>query len=216
MSERSKDPGNDLDGPGTNLEQKASYDQEADRVVSARQQAGHAARAQAEEQLKRLNYVRQAEPSKPQNAEPFPAIVGVLAARGWAVFPLDGKIPFKGSSGFKDATTDLAQLRRSWTGHPGANWGIATGRVSGIVVLDTDGLAGERALRDLLGGDPPATLMIETARGHHYYFKYPPGTFPTLAAEALGPKLDTKGDVGRGRAARAPGSHRGSCPARRA
>ena len=47
MSESSKDPANDLDGPGTELEQEASYDQEADRVVSARQQAGHAARTQA-------------------------------------------------------------------------------------------------------------------------------------------------------------------------
>ena len=113
MSESSKDPANDLDGPGTELEQEASYDQEADRVVSARQQAGHAARTQAEEQLSRLNYAWQAEPSKPPNVEPFPAIVGALAARGWAVFPLDGKIPFKGSRGFKDATTDLVQLRVS-------------------------------------------------------------------------------------------------------
>ena len=173
------------------------YDREVDILVQTRQLDERAAREEAARKLARLPHTLLTIPGEQPEGEPFPAIVGALALRrGWAVFPLDGKIPFKGSRGFKDATTDLTRLRRAWIEHPGANWGIASGKTSGIVVLDTDGLEGERALRDLLGGDPPATLMIETARGHHYYFKYPVGGFPTLAAEALGPKLDTKADGG--------------------
>src|SRR5947208_6123051 len=152
MSEGSKDPLNDLDGPSAGLEQKPSYDPEADRKAIANQQVEYAARSEAEERLEQLPYARQREPTEPHDTEPFPAIVGALALRrGWAVFPLDGKIPLKGWRGFKDATTDLGQLRRWWSQHPNANWGIATGKVSGIVVLDTDGLDGERALRGLLG-----------------------------------------------------------------
>ncbi len=172
------------------------YDREVDIVTQGRQVVEREARAQAARKLEALPHEVLTAPYDPTEGEPFPPIVGALAKRGWAVFPLDGKIPFGGSRGFKDATTDLAQLRRFWTQHPGANWGIATGRTSGIVVLDTDGLAGERALRDLLAGNPPTTLMIETARGSHYYFKYPRNGFPRLAPQALGPKLDTKADGG--------------------
>ena len=40
------------------------------------------------------------------------------ARMGWPVFPLNGKIPFKGSHGVKDATTDLDQIRKWWRQHP--------------------------------------------------------------------------------------------------
>jgi len=182
--------------PTPETEAGVPYDGEADRKAMHRQARESAGRQEAEDRLSQLKYSLQATPTAPSDFEPFPAIVGELALhRGWAVFPLHGKIPFKGSRGFKDATTDVGQLRRWWTEHPDANWGIATGRVSGIVVLDTDGWDGELLLRKYLSG-PPETLMIEAARGHHYYFKYPSSGFPKLAAEALGPKLDTKGDGG--------------------
>src|SRR5947209_3889544 len=115
MTKVSSDPPTpDPDGPVRDLEAEAASGSEADRRAMQRQLAEHAARSQAEDHLGRLSYAWQAEPSQPPNAEPFPAIVGALAARGWAIFPLDGKIPFKGSHGFKDATKDLAQLRLAW------------------------------------------------------------------------------------------------------
>ena len=68
------------------------------------------------------------------------------AARGWPVFPLSpgSKIPFKGSDGFKSATTDLEQVRSWWTEHPDANIGFAAGSVAEI--LDVDGIDGADAL----------------------------------------------------------------------
>jgi len=61
------------------------------------------------------------------------------AARGWAVHPL---VPFAKTPltahGFKDASTDVGQITRWWTATPDANIGVATGKISGITVLDWD------------------------------------------------------------------------------
>src|SRR5258708_38475438 len=60
------------------------------------------------------------------------------ARYGWPGFPLTGKIPFKDSRGYKDATTDALQIQAMWSMHPTANIGLATGAVSGVIVLDID------------------------------------------------------------------------------
>src|SRR5262245_23651589 len=75
------------------------------------------------------------------------------AARGWRVFPCHtptkdgcscrqacsrtGKHP-RTKNGLKDATTDTATIQRWWQQWPQANIAIATGAVSGLVVLDED------------------------------------------------------------------------------
>ena len=74
------------------------------------------------------------------------------AARGWPVFPLKprDKVPAipktEGGSGFYDATTDPAVIRRWWERWPDANVGLATGAAAGFVVLDVDGPEGEASL----------------------------------------------------------------------
>ena len=81
-----------------------------------------------------------------------------FAARGWPVFPCHTPTPGGGCScrqacgrvgkhprtkhGLKDATTDEATICRWWTMWPQANIGIATGAVSGLVVLDEDSYKG--------------------------------------------------------------------------
>ena len=70
------------------------------------------------------------------------------AERGWAVFPCQGKHPLT-KHGCKDATTDAAALRRLWQRFPPPNIGLATGKASGIWVLDVDGPAGEATLAEL-------------------------------------------------------------------
>lgn len=66
-----------------------------------------------------------------------PAAVA-YAELGWPIFPLmpGDKIPFPGSRGFKDATTDVDTVRRWWTKAPTCNIGVATGHV--FDVLDVD------------------------------------------------------------------------------
>ena len=103
------------------------------------------------------------------------------AARGWAVFPLaEGqKVPaVKG--GFKVATTDPEQIKAAWGHRPNFNIGIATGEVSGgLVVIDVDvdpdkGEDGMERLRtwEITNGDLPETVCAETGRGGmHLLFK---------------------------------------------
>ncbi len=48
------------------------------------------------------------------------------------------KVPFKGSHGFYDATSDLEVIFEWWSNEPDANIGIVSGHSSRIVVLDVD------------------------------------------------------------------------------
>src|SRR5579859_4767536 len=114
------------------------------------------------------------------------------AGRGWPVFPLDGKVPLKGSHGHHDATTNKHLIRKWWRHHPRSNIGIALGKTSGLLIVDTDSRKGEAALKTLLGGKRPRTLTVRTGRGHHRYFKYPEGV--TIRRKVrLRPDLDLLG-----------------------
>jgi hypothetical protein len=96
-----------------------------------------------------------------------------LAGRGWPIFRLSAhKVPFKGSHGHLDATTDAGQITRWWTEKPAANIGMACGR---IVVIDPDGptaLARLAAIGAPHGGWP-RTLTAKTPRGIHLYYWAP-------------------------------------------
>src|SRR5215471_15014444 len=122
----------------------------------------------------------------------------LYAQSGWPVFPLHGKIPFKNSHGHLDATTDLDQLRQWWNAHPAANIGLATGEVSGVIVVDMDPKHGGyesfkhlQAAHEML----PPTRTSRTAHGGlHLYFQHPgDGEYPNSAG-VLGLGLDTRGD----------------------
>jgi hypothetical protein len=120
------------------------------------------------------------------------------ANQGYAVFPLkpNTKIPFEETHGFKDATKDPETIRRWWTEWPEANVGVATGRISGIVVLDIDrkhGIDGTVSAAEL---DLPKTLTIRTpSGGFHLFFKAPTGT---IVPRRIGvkPGLDILGEGG--------------------
>lgn len=73
------------------------------------------------------------------------------ASVGWPVFPLTvgGKTPAT-RNGFKDATTDLAQIRSWWSTAP-YNIGTPTGL--SFDVIDIDGPEGFRSLADLWHSD---------------------------------------------------------------
>lgn len=94
-----------------------------------------------------------------------------LARLGFAVFPLapNTKMPTKGSSGVKDATTDSGAIKRLFTtvGKP-FNIGIALGQISGIVCIDLDRNHG--ATDDDLKR-VPRTVTVKTRNGYHVYYK---------------------------------------------
>jgi hypothetical protein len=119
------------------------------------------------------------------------------ASRGLAVFPCSSgtKIPFAGSAGCKDATTDEATIRSWWEKTPGANVAIATGSVSGIYVVDIDAASSEIMPR------LPETWIARTrGGGWHYVYALPEGVrLPNTAKSspnAISPDADTRGEGG--------------------
>jgi hypothetical protein len=82
-------------------------------------------------------------------------------------------------NGVKDATTDLATVQAWWTRYPQANIGIACGKISGIIVVDLDGEAGEATLarlKETRGARPQDSgWQVITGRGRHLYYKYTEG-----------------------------------------
>ena len=121
-----------------------------------------------------------------------------LAARNWAVLPLDGKIPFKGTRGVLDATTDVTIVAELWgVRYRGANIGA---RVPiAMFVIDVDprngGLESLAALEEKVGPFPTTMRTISGRRdgGCHYFFRRPPGK---LSGAKLGPGIDLKSNTG--------------------
>ena len=114
------------------------------------------------------------------------------AQRGWAVLPLKpcDKVPIT-QHGVKDATTDVETIRRWWSTQPTANVGIATGTVSGFIVLDVDGAEGRQSLD---GRAIPPTVVAKTGKGMHYLFAHPGGKVRNFVRRL--PGLDLRGDGG--------------------
>ncbi|MBV9180436.1 MAG: bifunctional DNA primase/polymerase [Acidobacteria bacterium] len=116
------------------------------------------------------------------------------AARGHRVFPLyeilNGQCGCGRSCGTKPgkhphikewttrATTEEAKIWSWWSKWPTAGIGIATGTLSGLVIVDRDSAEG-RAWLEEFGcehGALPVTVSVSTGReggGDHFYFGYP-------------------------------------------
>lgn len=100
------------------------------------------------------------------------------AEMGFSVFPLKprSKAPAT-ENGFKNATTDKARIANWWDSHPDSNIGIATGAMSGgLVVIDLDsheekGINGYEALKEWQreNGDLPDTWMSVTGSGGYHW-----------------------------------------------
>ena len=99
------------------------------------------------------------------------------AGRGWKVLALvaGSKIParhFMQEHGVLDATDNPIHIRQIWDDLPEANIGIATGKASGITVLDLDSEEAKIAMAQISDTQPPVTYGVKTPRGWHIYFKY--------------------------------------------
>lgn len=115
------------------------------------------------------------------------------AGAGWAVFPLNGKIPaIRGGRGVLDATTDLEQIKAWWDRYPDANVGVRV--PENMVVLDVDGPnrrphpgKGLEALAraEAEHGHLPSTLtQITGSGGLHLVFKRPSGKLSKVGLPA--------------------------------
>lgn len=119
-----------------------------------------------------------------------------LLKRGYSVIPLAAgdKTPARGIKlktyqGERRATEE--EILGWFKGDPLPNVGIATGKISGLFVLDCDS---EQAYEDAALRGLPVTMTVKTARGYHLYFTYP--QMPVGNRVGLLPGCDIRGDGG--------------------
>jgi bifunctional DNA primase/polymerase-like protein/uncharacterized protein DUF5906/CHC2-type zinc finger protein len=154
--------------------------------------------------------IRSSESKKP--LRPVSLLLTALqyAKQGWAVLPLHsaangkcschkescrtpGKHP-RTINGVNDATKEESTIREWWTQWPDANIGLATGKVSGRVVLDIDvkkGKQGDVSLQNLVKQHQalPETLQAQTPTGgYHFVFKAP--AVPMGSPNGVRPGID--------------------------
>jgi hypothetical protein len=120
--------------------------------------------------------------------------------RGYNVVPkkaTDLRHPGVKWAPYQNQLVTLAELQR-WKPLFANGVGFITGAVSGIIVIDTDGSAGETILKEFATefGALPRTLVIRSGsgRGFHRHFKHPGCRVTTVANTSI--KLDIKGDGG--------------------
>jgi hypothetical protein len=140
----------------------------------------------------------------------------LYAYRGWAILPLYGirnggcrcpegkKCTEPGSHprmkrGLKAATTDLITIKHWWNRWPSANIGIATGKISGIIVITVEprngGNESLQAAKKKLGA-LPITLKANTGgNGRHRIFQHPKTAVRTdTCGKLLGRGVDVLSD----------------------
>jgi putative DNA primase/helicase len=117
--------------------------------------------------------------------------------RDMPVVPLQqrGKKPITGY-GSRSPIVTLRQAHTVFLAQPELNYGVVTGSVSRLLVIDVDGEPGKRSLRKLVkaNGPLPKTVKVLTGRGYHLLYEIPNGV--SVRNAKLGDGLDIKGDGG--------------------
>ena len=127
---------------------------------------------------------------------PLHSVRGGRCTCGKLDCPSAGKHPLT-THGVTDATVDLAMIAGWWRRWPSANVGIATGQISGFLVLDVDGEPGKdslRTLEDQHGPLPSTVEAITGSDGRHILFAYP--GHPIGNRVKFAPGLNTRADGG--------------------
>lgn len=115
-----------------------------------------------------------------------------LHRRGFSVFPVaHDKRPLVAWKPYQTTRPTTAMIREWWQRWPHANPGIATGAISGIIVVDIDT---PEALHGVCRQIVTPTLTVLTARGIHMYYAYPGHHVPNT--RDLMPGVDVRGDGG--------------------
>ncbi len=120
-----------------------------------------------------------------------------LARRGKPIFPVArNKKPLVEWKTFQDRAPTSEEAKEWWAKWPDGNIGLATGHLSGLMVVDTDS---QEATQAFIENYPEAekTLQAQTGRGgaRHFYFIYEPG-ITNDAGKLLGPGTDVRGEGG--------------------
>ena len=129
----------------------------------------------------------------------IPAEIVIATSQGRHVFPVaaGNKSPLVKWRSEDPASSDLDQVNKWHIRWGDTNWGLATGAVSGVFVIDTDSKEGydwvvAQGLTD--------TYVVKTggnkhSYGYHFYFQHP-GVPIKNSARDLAPGVDVRGDGG--------------------
>lgn len=104
---------------------------------------------------------------------PLKRFLRMVSGYNLSILPLKPKTKVPGIATwepYQSAPPSPKELEEWLDKYPNYNVGIVTGEVSGLVVLDVDSCEAEEFLKGL---NLPQTLTAKTARGRHYYFRYP-------------------------------------------
>lgn len=118
---------------------------------------------------------------------------------GIPVFPLikGAKIPYGGSGGFKDATTDEKKINKMWDKDLNSNIGARTGKGSKIFVLDIDKKKDKNGFLWLkTQPELPNTLRMITPSGGEQAFFLMPDEPIASNADKLAEGIDIRADDG--------------------
>jgi hypothetical protein len=110
-----------------------------------------------------------------------------------------GKHPSLGNQWQKNTLAGGADVQAWYEDHPHDNIGVATGRDSGIWVLDIDGAQGVSTISDLATehGSLPLTRIVRTGSGGlHYFFRHPADFDVRNSTSWIGPGVDVRGRGG--------------------
>lgn len=122
-------------------------------------------------------------------------ILALVEHLGWKIFPVHsiidgrctcGRTPGDKCSpgkhpripnGVKGASSDPAAIQRWAATWPETNWGLATGRTSGVLVIDIDQKSGGyesiNNYEEMQGALPQTVTSLTGGGGKHLFFKYP-------------------------------------------
>lgn len=87
------------------------------------------------------------------------------------------------------------ELRRWFRGNDPKNYWVLCGKLSGVVVLDTDSAEGEAWWRERIGDAMSATAQSKTAKGTHFWFKIPDGWTKPVQGWAVHPETHATDDI---------------------
>jgi hypothetical protein len=104
-----------------------------------------------------------------------------------------GKTPLVAWAEYQAAVPAAAEVEAWWARFPGANIGLATGELSGVVVVDLDGDLAVRTAVDLGGMPSGPHSFTGRVGGQHRFFKWRPEA-PTLFSKRSG--IDFRGQGG--------------------
>lgn len=123
-------------------------------------------------------------------------VAAAYLTAGWSVFPVTpGRKapPLLPWTEFQTRLPEMAEIGDWWSRWPDANVAIATGKVSGISVVDVDAASGGMDSLKKSGWIPPRTRVHKTPAGFHLVYRYHPALH-TGAAFLKG--VDVRNDGG--------------------